>query len=158
MNYQTQIIEATKNAAEEYFRYAVAVPEDKLDWKPLDAGRSVLNMSREVAKAPDWAYELVADDKPFSFDESRMAEQQAEMEAWNTIAECRAACTTRLEKLAKLYSSIPDAKLTATKHLPFAGGRDHTWAEMMDYPRWNCTYHLGQVAYIQTLYGDKNMY
>jgi hypothetical protein len=26
---------------------------------------------------------------------------------------------------------------------------------MLEYPRWNATYHLGQIAFIQTLYGDK---
>jgi hypothetical protein len=30
--------------------------------------------------------------------------------------------------------------------------------EMMDYPRWNFNYHNGQIAYIQTLYGDKEMH
>ena len=30
--------------------------------------------------------------------------------------------------------------------------------EMMDYPRWNFTYHVGQIAYIQTLLGDEKMY
>jgi hypothetical protein len=29
---------------------------------------------------------------------------------------------------------------------------------MLDYPRWNFNYHLGQIAYIQTHYGDKSLY
>ena len=30
--------------------------------------------------------------------------------------------------------------------------------EMMDYPRWNFNYHLGQIAFIQMMYGDKEMH
>ena len=53
---------------------------------------------------------------------------------------------------------MPDERLSNTKWLPYNGGRDHTFLEMLDYVRWNCNYHTGQIAYIQTLYGDKEMY
>ena len=45
--------------------------------------------------------------------------------------------------------------------LPFGPGgsmKPFTIAEMADYPRWNFTYHLGQIGYIQTLYGDNAMH
>jgi hypothetical protein len=54
--------------------------------------------------------------------------------------------------------AMPDERLAETKWLPFNGGRDHTYLEMLEYPRWNATYHLGQVAYIQTLYGDREIH
>ena len=55
-------------------------------------------------------------------------------------------------------SRMPDADLDKKRWLPYDGGRDFTMPEMMDYPRWNFNYHLGQIAYIQTLYGDKEMH
>ncbi len=158
MNYQTSIVSATQEAADEFFRYAAAVPADKLEWKPLDAGRSVIDMAREVAKCADWAHQLCADDKPWEWNEEAGAASKAESDQWKTVADCQTACKSKFERLFELFKTIPDEKLKDTKWLPFNGGRDHTWAEMMDYPRWNSTYHTGQVAYVQTLYGDKEMH
>jgi len=158
MKYQDYMIDVIQNAFDEVFRYAEAVPADKADWKPLDAGRSVLDMTRELAKTPDWAVEVITSAGPPEFSEEKMAEQRKEMETWKSVAECKAEAQKRLEKLFAVYRTISDEKLKETKWLPYNGGRDHTYQEMLDYPRWNANYHLGQIGYIQTLYGDKQMY
>jgi len=158
MRIQDYIVDATKIAAEEIFRYAAAVPEDKVEWKVLDNGRTVLEQAQECAKCPDWAYILVSGANMPDWTDEAMAEQKAEMATWNSIAICKAECEKRLEKLFELYRTLPDERLAETKWLPYSGGRDFTMFEMMDYPRWNFTYHAGQIAFIQTLYGDKEMY
>ena len=160
MRLQDHLIDVTRAASEEAFRYAKGVPEDKVDWKPLDAGQSVLSMCRELAKCPDWANDLVGDKEPDWSDEAQAA-SKAEMESWTTVEACEKACQEKLGRLFELYATLPDARLAETKDLPFGPGgsmKTFTMAEMMDYPRWNFTYHLGQIAYIQTLYGDKAMY
>ncbi len=53
---------------------------------------------------------------------------------------------------------FPDEKFDDKFTLPFDGGQVITMKENMAYPMWNFTYHQGQIAYIQTLYGDRNMY
>jgi len=158
MKYQEYMIDVTKKAADEAFRYAVAVPEDKADWKALEAGRSVLDQAREMAQCPIWAVAILSSDEPPKFEGEEMAAQQAEMQTWTTVAECQAKCNANLEKLFEVFGALSDDRLKDKKWLPFDCGRDFTFAEMMDYPRWNFTYHLGQIAFIQTLYGDKNMY
>jgi hypothetical protein len=45
-----------------------------------------------------------------------------------------------------------------TIHLPFRGGMDMTVLQIMSLMVWNCNYHEGQICYIQTLYGDKDMH
>ncbi len=156
MKLQEHVIESTQKAAEEVFRYARAVPEEQLDWKPLYTGRSVLDLARELAVTPDWAYDtLTSDAKP---DEAAFAAQKAEMESWKTVAECEAQCYKRLKRFYEAVGQLPDEKLSETKWLPYEGGRDFTYAEMMDYPRWNFNYHLGQIGYIQLLYGDREMH
>jgi len=158
MRYQDLMIETTKNAADEAFRYAATVPEDKVEWKPLESGRSVLDQARELAKCPSWAHLLVSgQDFPAQTEESAAA-SKAEMEAMKTIAECRETCLKNLEELFELYRTLPDERLTDTKWLPFDGGRDFTVKEMMAYPQWNFIWHAGQIAYVQTLYGDKAMH
>ncbi len=160
MRLQDHVIEVTRTAQEEAFRYAKAVAEDKVEWKPLDAGQTVLSMCRELAKCPDWAYELISGEEA-DWSEEAQAKQKAEMETWTTVAKCEEVGKEKLGRYFALLADLPDARLSETKDLPFGPGgsmKNFTMAEMMDYPRWNFTYHLGQIAYIQTLYGDKGMY
>jgi len=158
MRIQDSMIERTQKAADEAFRYAAAVPQDKLTWKPLDSGRSVLDQMQEMAKCPDWAYNLVSGAAVPEINEDSMAAYKAEIAKWTTVEVCKAECQKRLDKLFELYKTLPDERLAETKWLPFSGGKDFTMPEMMGYPEWNFTYHAGQIAYIQTLYGDNEMY
>lgn len=151
------MIEVIERAREEVFRYALAVPEDKVEWKPLETGQSVLSMCRELAKTPDWAYYVLTGAQAEN-PETAAQGQKVGMESWKTVAECHKACKVKLKRLFDLYHAMRDAQLSQTKWLPFNGGRDHSYAELLNYPRWNFTYHLGQIAYIQTLYGDRQHY
>jgi uncharacterized damage-inducible protein DinB len=157
---QEKIIEATCAAAREAFAYAKAVPADKLEWQPLDNGRSVLDICQELALCPTWCYEIVRErDEPMpEWSEETAEGYRREQQQWKTAEACEAECNRRLEQLFEVFRSMPDSRLEEKKWLPYDGGRDFTMEEMMDYPRWNFTYHLGQIAYIQTLYGDKEMY
>lgn len=150
MRLQDPMIGVIGRAQEEVFRYALAVPEDRLTWEPLEVGQSVLRMARELAMTPDWACWVQSGAKPEN-PETAAEAQRAEMESWTTVAQCDAVCRAKLERLYDLYRAMPDARLAETKWLPFDGGRDHTYAELLDYPRGNFTCHLGQIATIQTL-------
>jgi hypothetical protein len=154
MHLQTYMIDTTRAAAAEAFRYAKAMPEDKVDWKPLDAGRSVLDLCRELALCPTWCYDTI-EGKAGDWTEEVVEASRREQEQWKSVEACEAECNRRLEILFDLFSNMPDERLAETRWLPYDGGRDFTMPEMMDYPRWNFNYHLGQIAYIQTLYGDK---
>ncbi|HZH99474.1 MAG TPA: hypothetical protein VEX38_10925 [Fimbriimonadaceae bacterium] len=158
MRLQEYVIQNTRAAADEAFRYARAVPEEKVDWKPMDLGRSVLDQCREMAMCATWAYDIIEQKELPEWNEESMAAIQKEQEQWKTVDDCIAECNRRLEVLFELYRTMPDERLDEKKWLPYDGGRDFTMPEMMDYPRWNFTYHLGQIAYIQTLYGDKEMH
>lgn len=157
MRIQDYFIETTRRAAEEFFRYAKAVPADKLEWKPLDAGRSVLDLCRELAMTPTWAVETI-NPSGEEHGEEAMAAMQAEMNSWTTVEACEAQFEKRAAALYDLYLNLPDERLNDKKWLPYAGGRDFSMVEMMEYPSWNLNYHTGQVAYIQILLGDKEMH
>jgi hypothetical protein len=157
MQYQQYIIDETRKAAEEAFRYAKSVPPEKVEWKPLEAGRSVLDQARELARCPVWSVDIINQGHP-EWSEEIVAKEREEMERWSTVEECEQACFEALERMFELYRSIGDDRLSETRWLPYDGGRDFTMVEIMDYPRWNFNYHLGQIAYIQTLYGDSAMH
>jgi hypothetical protein len=156
MRVQDYIADTAKEAFAVAFRYAKAVPADKLDWAP-EGGRSVLSMCRELVMTPTWCLSAFNSSPGDWSDEAREA-QRKEQESWTTVAACEAQFQSRFAEVDAFFRGMPDEDLSKTKWLPFNGGRDHTYLEMMDYPRWNATYHLGQIAYIQTLYGDKEMY
>ena len=132
------------------------MPEDKLDWA-REGGRSILSICRELAWTPTWclsAFGMIPDDWPKYEREDYHREQQA----WTSVEDCEAYFDKTFTVLDGFFRGMSDDDLTNTKWLPLNGGRDHTWLEMTDYPRWNCTYHTGQIAYIQTLYGDKEIH
>ena len=158
MRLQDYMIGVTREAAKSAFKSARAVPADKLEWSPLDNGRSVLNQCRELAMCPEWAVSIINNEKQPEWSAEVIAEMEKMQAAWKTVDDCERECNTRLEKLFELYRNMPDERLEEKKWLPYDGGRDFTMPEMMDYPRWNFTYHLGQIAYVQTLYGDKEMH
>lgn len=158
MRLQEYMIDVTRQAAKEAFQYAKAVPADKVDWKPLDAGRSVLDQCRELAMCPTWAQDIISNKEQPEWNEATMEAIKKEQEQWKTIEDCEAECNRRLEAYFQYLREMPDSRLTETKWLPYDGGRDFAMPEMMDYPRWNFNYHLGQIAFIQTLYGDKEMH
>lgn len=155
MRYQDYILGSMKQQVSDFFKAVKKVPAVKLEWKPLDAGRSVLDQAQEVAMSFTWSADMLQGKVNFS--EEAFAEDKAVMSAWATVEECEKQATERLAAWETLVSSYPDEKLKETIWLPYDGGRDFTMMEVMEYPRWNAGYHEGQVNYIQVLYGDTSM-
>ncbi|MBL8066071.1 MAG: hypothetical protein JNM34_09460 [Chthonomonadaceae bacterium] len=158
MKFQDYIVDTTRAAAHETFRYAKAVPADKVEWQPAEGARSVLQQCRELAMCPGWAEDILTQDGVPEWNEETMATIEKEQSQWTSVEQCEAECNRRLEKFFAYVQTIKDEDLSKTKWLPFDGGRDFTYMEMMDYPRWNFNYHLGQIGYIQIMYGDKDMH
>ncbi len=150
------IADSAKEAAEQAFRYAEAVPTEKLDWEPVEGVRSTLNIVRELAMTPTWAYDLLFGDSQTS-GEGDMEAQMALMASWS-LDEAKKQFAERFAKFETSVRAMSEERFTETKWLPYDGGRDFTVLEMLDYPRWNFNYHQGQIAYIQMLYGDKDMH
>lgn len=158
MRFQDMLIESTREAAAEAFKYAKAVPADKLEWKPSETGRSVMDICRELAMAPSWSTHIMTGEQMPPMDEAAMEEFAKTSAAWTTPEACEEVANRNLEAFYAAVAAFPDERLEEKYTLPFDGGQEITQKANMDYPRWNFTYHLGQIAYIQTLYGDRKMY
>jgi len=158
MRVQDYIVAETKSAAEEIWKYAKAVGDDKVAWSPLDAGRSVLDIARECAQCPIWGVMLITTRSMPEFTEESQAAMKAEMDKLTTVDQCVDLCNENLAKLYEVVANLTDEQLKEEMFLPFSGGRNYTISEIAEYPHWNFDYHQGQIAYIQTLYGDKEMY
>ncbi len=112
---------------------------------------------QEVAQSPLWAVGLLKTMK-FELDPERMEKMRAEREAWTTVDQCEKAARENAELLFDSIRSFPSEDMGKTIHLPFRGGMDMTVLQIMSLMVWNCNYHEGQICYIQTLYGDKDMH
>jgi hypothetical protein len=135
------ILSMTENAIDGFFSYAKAVPDDKIQWKPLDAGRTVLDMAQECAQSADWAVGMIAAGGFTGMDEARMKAMKEERSGWTTVEEC------------ERVRNFPLSKMDETVEVPF-GKKKYPWWEILLIHYWNLNYHWGQVAYVQTLYGD----
>jgi hypothetical protein len=158
MRYQDQIAAATMTVVEDLFRSAHAMPEDKLNWTPLESKRSVINILQECAQAPNWFRGMLITRSMPDLKEEDFEKARAERAQWETLDECERICRENTEKLCAVIRSFPDEDLGLMVHIPFGGGMDKSMADVVMFHYWNIVYHIGQINYIQTLYGDYEMH
>jgi len=82
----------------------------------------------------------------------------AECAALETPEKAIAALQASAAELTAAMQSLTDDQLQTEVALAFGPGMQVTVQQMLFFPYWNMTYHQGQLAYIQTLYGDREMY
>ena len=158
MTYQERVIALTRSAIDTLFRTARAVPADKLDWRPLDEGRSVLDQLQECAQIPLWHARFLQTRVVYPVDEESFRQELEKRRQWSTLDECERACRDNGERLFAAIRAIPDDELDHMIELPFNGGMSLSLADILMLHHNNTIYHLGQINYIQTLYGDKDMH
>lgn len=158
MRFQDQIVTATERAVDDLFRSARSMPEDKLHWTPHESKRSAMEILQECAQAPGWfSGMLIARSMPDLSDDA-FEKARAERSQWKTLDECERVCRENTAKLCEIIRSYPDEDLGIMIHIPFGGGMDRSLADVAMFHLWNLNYHLGQINYIQTLYGDYEMH
>ncbi|MFN3730271.1 MAG: hypothetical protein ACK4XJ_11240 [Fimbriimonadaceae bacterium] len=152
------MIRLTEEAHQTFLAYMRHTPEDKRTWSVLGVGRTPLALMQEIAMAPTWAIEMLAARACMEYDEQRMAADAALMGSWDTFDKCEAVLRENLDRFYELVRTFPQDELGLEIRLTFANDLPQSMADLMSFPYWNTTYHLGQLAFIQTLYGDKAMY
>ncbi|HLJ53903.1 MAG TPA: DinB family protein [Chthonomonadaceae bacterium] len=139
---------------EALIRNVRAMPADKADWQPLDAGRSALDQLKECAVICGLATSVL-NERAFPAD---FGEQYGRaMAGLDTADRAIAALQANSAALDQAILAVPDADLDITVTIPWSD-KPSSVAEMMFMNYWNVTYHIGQISYIQTLYGDKEMH
>lgn len=146
------LIAATNHAVEMLYEAVRRMPEDKITWKPLDMGRSVLDQLQECATTGDFF--LVHLDESHVPKHSSYEESMADRQALDTVDKCYAATKESTARVVAAIASLKPDQLGVKKQLPWG---EFTVGEIAAFHQWNLTYHLGQINYIQTLYGDFEM-
>lgn len=155
MTVQEQAIRMNEQAGKSLVTAARAMPEDRLTWSVLDEGRTVLDLVRECAESPLWFAKMLErrDGPPLARDELGGSETEAPA----TLEGCERALSENTQRLNDVIRSVPDGDMMKLIAMPWNPSDTVPAADVMFMHYWNATYHLGQINFIQTLYGDKQM-
>lgn len=144
------LIESGKDGLRRTFE---AVPDDRLNWKPLDNGRSAFDLFGEAAQIGGFVARVVAsrgEEKPSPELFARLREERANWTREQALEELE----TQFANLRDELAQISEEELALPVTMPMARGMTMPlagWA-MMAYRTY--TSRFAQINYIQTLYGD----
>ena len=147
------ILNLLQNGQDGLTRTFNAVPDDKLYWKPLDAGRCALDAFGEAAQTCGMVAGLVGSkgaQKPSREMFAKMADERA---VWSK-ADALEAMNTNAAALYQALETLSEAELAMPVTLAMGGGMTMplgAWV-MMAYR--SLISRFAQINYIQTLYGD----
>ncbi|MCX7798932.1 MAG: DinB family protein [Fimbriimonadales bacterium] len=150
------LILLTDQQVDALFRFARAVPEEQREWRPMDRGRSVLDQVRECAGVPRLLALMVAQG-PSAVGGAEFEARMREWSAW-TLDEAETICREDTRALAEALRSLSEDDLERKFPSPFRPGTETSILELAATHCWNLIYHVGQIAYIQTLLGDQRMH
>ena len=152
MTIQEVAAAAIEKSADDLIQAALALPEDKRDWKPLDKGRSTLDQLAECAVQNMAAAKIV---QAGGYQVNSMAEWKEMLAEWDdllstldTPEKSAAALREGTAVLASAVRAAPNTQLGAGIILPWT---TMTMAAFFLEPFWNMSYHEGQINYIGSL-------
>ena len=135
-------------------RTVQAMPPDKQTWQPEETSRSALDQIVECGAINFWFARILGERAIPPLDMERYNQIRAEND---TIEKALALLQAGTDALISAIEAFPPEHLEDTVLMPWDTAPT-TLAEVLLAPYWNMTYHLGQINYIQTLYGDKEMH
>lgn len=154
MRIQDLIVRQTQRALDDVLRAIEALPEDKRDWKPGEGARSALDQLREMAWAPRFYMPYLGSGEAGAGHEEIRAKAREEV----SYEVGRDLALKATGELCAMIANVPDDRLEDEVTLPMGGGMVMTLAEVLGIHYWNLVYHQGQINYIQTLLGDREMH
>jgi hypothetical protein len=141
-----------KQSLEGLIKCVQSTPPDKWEWVPMGKARTILSMMQEVAGFPRWIKGCITEGK---MPESDSAKWDAFKQTVATMDQAIAVARKETDDFGGYIMGLSDDDINKTVELPWGTTRV---GEILSYHEWNNTYHLGQVNYIQLLYGDEEMH
>jgi hypothetical protein len=158
MLYTDQIIRLTEQAADDFVKNMRALPADKLHWSVLDVARTPMDLFQEIAQSPTYVIPMLVNRTCPPFNPESFGQLVQERQAWDTLDKCEEVMKKNLAAVYETIRAFPAEDLTIEIDLPFAEGMRRSMADIMSYPYWNLSYHVGQVCFIQILLGDQDLH
>jgi hypothetical protein len=146
-------VKLNREASEGLARSLRAMPAEKTTWKPLDVGRDAVDQAVECAGFNLLGAKCLTTREDPKIDLAAFEQMKAEN---NTPEKALALLDRATTSLVAAIEAFPPEHLDDTVTMPW--GMKMTFAELLFLNYWNLVYHQGQIAYIQTLYGDREMH
>lgn len=130
-----------------------AVPDDKLNWAPLDRGRTALDAFGDAAQTCQMIAGLVeskGENKPSA---QMFAQMKSERADW-TKADAVAAMNTNAAALYTALGTLSEDDLAMPITMPMGGGMTMPLSAWIMMAYRTLISRFAQINYIQTLYGD----
>lgn len=144
-NLQEAAARRTEIALRDFEALVLRTAEDRVDWKP-DGAKSVLDIVREVAEVNERWASILRLRKWIGYDPSREAPSFLP-----NLSVARAHLRTTTGLFVTEIRRFPDEHLSKTISVPWG---EITGETALFHAIWHMSYHEGQVAYLQTMYGD----
>lgn len=155
MRVQDFIADQTAYCGEALIRQAEAIPAEKQNWAP-EGGRSALDQVAECAIIGGHMPDILRNKTMPDFTPEMIEAFEAAKSSLDTLAKAAEALRASNRQLVDFVRSLPDADLEGM--MKFWGPEPWRVVDVADYHRWNMVYHTGQICYLQTLLGDKDMH
>ena len=145
---QSFLADATEKKAKEIVEAYLRLPQDKRQFKASENSRSAVNMIAEVTLMNGFTDVMVKiKGFPSDFSMEDYQTRLAELEADANVTETFLAS---LPLAQNAMMSISDDELSIEVPTPWA---TYTMAEILAFPYWNLSYHLGQINFIAMMLG-----
>ncbi len=148
-----QVVERIRQSAEGLAVNLKAMPADKAAWKPFDKGRSAFEMVAECGVISRKTAETLCTREDPRMNCTVFRQIQAETD---TIEKATQLLQDGTDALVAAIEAFSEEHWEDTVTMP--RGQVLTFVEFVQLVYWNNTYHNGQISYIQTLYGDTELY
>lgn len=148
-----QLIQMNNSAVDMFFQSARKMPADKLSWKPLDTGRSALEQAQELATSPHFFLMHINPNHKPPF--ANFEDFTKESSTWD-LDTCEKKCREITSTINDFVATMTPEQMGQMHSMPW--GMEHSGGEIAGFHHWNLVYHLGQINFIQTLYGDNDMF
>lgn len=147
------IILLTKNAGDALAVAVEDMPEDKLHWSPTDDTRNSLDLLHEVSESARWFAEALrarsSTNLTWDVWQPKLREKAPTDNVGELVTNLQKSIAEFNEALASIDAGELDEPLPGSDWQPSP-------REISFFPLRNAWYHLGQIRYIQTCYGDFN--
>jgi hypothetical protein len=155
MDHRPWIRAAAFDVMESLMANARAVPADKLDWKPTETSRSVLNQMGECAGVPIFFRRCIQEGSADWATPEVRAEAMSGWAAYRTLGEIDEDIASNLNDFYSFAEGLTNEQLEPK--IEVFPGWSPTAGDLLFAVVWNMIYHLGAISQIQLLLGDQEM-
>jgi siroheme synthase (precorrin-2 oxidase/ferrochelatase) len=156
------LVEMCKKSAvqemELFLRNFSHVPDDKLNWTPTPTAKSALRIAAHTALYAGRFAKMIKDQALPEFDslEEWLAQRNAEEVAVKSRAEVEEIFRQGTNEVIEALDSLTPESIE--KSLDSGQGWSMPMTQVMKFPGWHASVHLGQIDFLQTCWDDQEIY